>query len=339
MSADLQQNPQNKRPATGDGEEPQRDDMSRLLSELIASRATSELALAQQQEQLQAQREELVLLRAQTSALQDIALRGASQADAAPLRSAQQPAAAAGGQPVTTHVIATPQQKPVDLLPADVKLIVDDAVTRVTKLLNRHNNAKTAHDKLVALEVDADPAVPLPKGCPKAMHAISCAALQMPDGMELGTVAAAPASSNAGAAAAGDAQEGAAPQQHMYGDNPLEEMNNMVRKHLRAAQISYLEQLVAIKRSIAADDARAIDAVNAEVAQRTQECLADTVIPDADKRTILFAAGTYFCDARSKVIAKLETKRKEEERRKTLKAKELEEAKLLQLQQDNSSTV
>eukprot|EP01050_Picozoa_sp_SAG11_P049316 SAG11_NODE_26875_length_339_cov_5.687500_1_plen_35_part_10 len=34
--------------------------------------------------------------------------------------------------------------------------------------------------------------------------------------------------------------------------------------------INYLEQLVAIKRSIAADDARAIDAVNAEVAQRTQ---------------------------------------------------------------------
>eukprot|EP01050_Picozoa_sp_SAG11_P015139 SAG11_NODE_1933_length_4040_cov_12.707435_1_plen_335_part_00 len=229
--------------------------------------------------------------------------------------------------------------KPEELLPPAVKKLTDAAVTKVTSLLNRRNNAKAAHDKLCALEVASDPSVPLPVDCPKPMHQMQPAKLHMPAGMTLGAVA--PRAPRAAAAAAqgeGEQQEEAAPE-HMYGDDPLEKMNQMVHQHIRAAQVTYLQQLIAIKRSIVVDDSKAIEDLTVEVEDKVRACLADTCIPSADQRQILRAAGQVYADGRRDVVNKLETARKEAERERARKAQELEEEKLQQLQSDNSSTV
>eukprot|EP01050_Picozoa_sp_SAG11_P015140 SAG11_NODE_1933_length_4040_cov_12.707435_2_plen_93_part_00 len=71
MSSDQTTSQQNKRPAVAAASDrPERDDTSRMISELIASRAQQERAFAQQQELLRAQQEQNELLRAQTRAMQ-----------------------------------------------------------------------------------------------------------------------------------------------------------------------------------------------------------------------------------------------------------------------------
>eukprot|EP01050_Picozoa_sp_SAG11_P004230 SAG11_NODE_264_length_11522_cov_14.739210_2_plen_464_part_00 len=340
MSGDTTQNPQNKRPATGT-EVPTRDDQSRLISELIASRSLQERALAQQQELLLAQREELQLLREQSASIASMAQQALRGAPTGRAQAAQQHAAAGAA---TQHAHAVPQvntiaaKAPEDMLPATVKTVVDKAVTDVTALLNRMNNAKTALDKLCALRVSPDPSARLPIGCPKQLHKMQAAELPLPDGFTLGTVAEGPGPT----LVAEDLEEepaAEAPPRHMYGDEPLKEMNLMVQRHVRAAQIEFLTQLCAVKRSVVADDTRAIDATAADVEQKMRECLTDTCIPTEDSAAILRAAGQMFADRRSDVIAKIETRRKEEARLKALKAQELEDEKLQALQRDNSSTV
>ena len=188
-----------------------------------------------------------------------------------------------------------------------IKGFVTTAVKEVTVHLNKANAAKQAKATMETLTIDTDPTVPLPLDMPKVAQKVRAPMLTFP--AEMGK------------------------------EEMLKELQTEIDKSVRQVQITFCAQLLKCKNEIVTFSLAQIEAAETKLQNSIKDVLADTYISEPDKQALTEKALHDFGQQKSAEIIKIETRRKADATQKATRMKELEAAKLKQLESNNDLTV
>ena len=188
-----------------------------------------------------------------------------------------------------------------------IKGFVTTAVKEVTVHLNKANAAKQAKATMETLTIDTDPTVPLPLDMPKVAQKVRAPMLTFP--AEMGK------------------------------EEMLKELQTEIDKSVRQVQITFCAHLLKCKNEIVTFSLAQIEAAETKLQNSIKDVLADTYISEPDKQALTEKALHDFGQQKSAEIIKIETRRKADATQKATRMKELEAAKLKQLESNNDLTV